>query len=205
MQLFPKIERVVNSVDTGSIPEERKHLLELLVENLDSKLQASKHPVLNFICTHNSRRSQLAQIWAYGMSRHMGFNIDCHSGGTEVAAFAKPAVESLSGMGFEIDSSPTDNPRYHIKIGPTDTGITCYSKLFDDAVDDGVDFTAVMTCSAADDNCPFIPGASKRISLTYEDPKISDGTADEEKVYKERSLQIATEMRYIFQTLKERS
>jgi arsenate reductase len=45
---------------------------------------------------------------------------------------------------------------------------------------------------------PFIPGADKRISLPYEDPKSYDNTADEGKMYDERSIQIATEMKYIF-------
>ena len=56
----------------------------------------------------------------------------------------------------------------------------------------------MISCSHADENCPFIPGAEKRISLPYEDPKASDNTADEAKIYDERSIQIATEMKYVF-------
>ena len=55
-----------------------------------------------------------------------------------------------------------------------------------------------MTCDHASENCPIVPGAEKRISITYLDPKISDGTPEQKAVYEERSLQIATEMKYVF-------
>jgi arsenate reductase len=32
----------------------------------------------------------------------------------------------------------------------------------------------------------------------YEDPKVSDGTPQQQEVYQERSEQIATEMKYVF-------
>lgn len=60
-----------------------------------------------------------------------------------------------------------------------------------------------MTCSQADGGCPFIAGAEKRIPITFEDPKISDNTAQESQVYAERSLQIASEMFYVFSKIKK--
>ena len=54
-----------------------------------------------------------------------------------------------------------------------------------------------MTCSDTDQNCPFIPGASLRIPITYEDPKEADGTDYESVRYDERCKQIATEMFYL--------
>ena len=59
-----------------------------------------------------------------------------------------------------------------------------------------------MTCSDADQNCPVVLGAEKRISLPYVDPKISDGTPEESKVYDERCLQIAIEQLYVFSKIK---
>ena len=59
-----------------------------------------------------------------------------------------------------------------------------------------------MTCSHADENCPLIPGAEKKISLMYEDPKLFDRTILEKEKYRERSLQIATEMKYVFSKIK---
>jgi arsenate reductase len=61
-----------------------------------------------------------------------------------------------------------------------------------------------MTCSQADGGCPFIAGAEKRIPITtFEDPKISDNTPQQSQVYAERSLQIASEMFYVFSKIKK--
>ena len=59
-----------------------------------------------------------------------------------------------------------------------------------------------MTCSQADGGCPFIAGAEKRIPITYEDPKAFDDSPLEEAKYDERSLQIASEMFYVFRQIK---
>ena len=60
-----------------------------------------------------------------------------------------------------------------------------------------------MTCSQADGGCPFIAGAEKRIPITFEDPKNSDNTPEQAQVYAERSLQIATEMFYVFSKISQ--
>ena len=44
----------------------------------------------------------------------------------------------------------------------------------------------------------LIPGSEKRISLPYEDPKVFDNSTQESEKYDERSLQIAMEMKYVF-------
>lgn len=64
-------------------------------------------------------------------------------------------------------------------------------------------FAAIMTCSQADGGSPFIAGADQRIPITFEDPKASDGTSEQTKVYHERSLQIGTEMFYVFSQIKK--
>jgi protein-tyrosine phosphatase/arsenate reductase len=61
-----------------------------------------------------------------------------------------------------------------------------------------------MTCSDADENCPFIPGVELRIGSTYEDPKAYDGTDLQNEKYIERSLQIARECLYVFSKLRGR-
>jgi arsenate reductase len=55
-----------------------------------------------------------------------------------------------------------------------------------------------MTCSQADG--PFC--SQKRIPITYEDPKAFDNTPQQAEKYQERSLQIATEMLYVFSQIK---
>lgn len=58
-----------------------------------------------------------------------------------------------------------------------------------------------MTCSDAERNCPFVPGAEKRIAITYDDPKAFDGTESQAAKYVERATQIATELFYVFSQL----
>ncbi len=72
------------------------------------------------------------------------------------------------------------------------------SGKLDDHFNPASDFAAVMTCSQADVGCPFITGAEKRIPVTYDDPKAFDQTPQQKEKYHERSLQIATEMHYVF-------
>jgi len=43
-----------------------------------------------------------------------------------------------------------------------------------------------------------VAGSDKRISIMYEDPKISDGTPQQQEVYTARSEQIAIEMKFVF-------
>ena len=104
----------------------------------------------------------------------------------------------MSRLGFKIKNLGGENPHYEIKYADNKTPITLFSKLYDDPANPKTGFAAVISCSHADENCPFIPGAEKRISLPYEDPKAYDNTADEAKIYDERSIQIATEMKYVF-------
>jgi arsenate reductase len=61
-----------------------------------------------------------------------------------------------------------------------------------------------MTCTSADQGCPFVAGAEKRFSIPFEDPKIADGTPEQASKYEERSLQIATEMKFIFSQIKQK-
>jgi hypothetical protein len=60
-----------------------------------------------------------------------------------------------------------------------------------------------MTCTSADESCPVVLGAAKRVATPYDDPKAFDGTADEAKMYDERCKQIATETFYVFSKLKK--
>ena len=77
-----------------------------------------------------------------------------------------------------------------------------FSKRFDDFANAADDFAAVMTCADADENCPFIPGTSARIALNYQDPKVADGTSEEQQTYDARQRQIATEMLFVFSQIK---
>ena len=198
------IEIINNKIGVHSISEERKTILQPLVDFVQQKVNDRHDININFICTHNSRRSHLSQVWAQVASAHFNIpNVHCYSGGTEETALFPKVAETLTEQGFNIFKiADTNNPVYAIKYSDNALPIIGFSKKYDNPFNPVSAFTAIMTCSQADGGCPFIAGAEKRIPVTFEDPKISDNTPEQSKVYAERSLQIATEMFYVFSMIK---
>ena len=192
------IKILIRDLDFESISEERYTVLNSLVSYLKESEIQKKVPKLNFICTHNSRRSQFSQLWCTVMSHFYTFPVECFSGGTAVTACNERTVASLKRFGFDIESTNNgENPIYVVSIHE-EIQLELYSKLFDAPENPSEDFAAVMTCSDADESCPIIPGCNERIPLRYEDPKLFDDTDLEETMYDKRSLQIAREMKYVF-------
>ncbi len=187
------------------ITDDRKGVLQPLINYIQQKAKDLQPIYLNFICTHNSRRSHLAQGWSQVASHYYGISdTQCYSGGTETTAMFPKIAETFSEAGFEVwKLSEAENSIYAIKYDENALPIIGFSKKYDDAFNPVNHFAAIMTCSQADGGCPFIPGAEKRIPITFEDPKISDNTAEQTKVYNERSLQIASEMFYVFSQIKK--
>ena len=184
------------------IAQERREILQVLIDYIQSKKNAKAPIQLNFICTHNSRRSQFAQVWASVAAHAFKIETTCLSGGVEVTAFNDRAVNSLKRMGFGITSNDGENPKYEIEYALRTDKLVMFSKLFDDEVNQVENFAAVMTCDHADENCPFIPGTEKRISVQYIDPKAFDNTSEEAERYDERSFQIASEMFFVFSKIQ---
>ncbi len=200
--LLKKLQETYTSLVKQPPSEERKIILEPLVDYLMSEISNNRTPVLNFICTHNSRRSQFAQMHAQAAAGYYQIPVQCFSGGVEETALHMNAVNALRKAGFEIPDANGTNPRYSVKFSNNSPAIVGFSKLFDAHQNKAERFAAVMTCSHADDNCPHIPGAKARIALNYQDPKQYDNTAKSEEKYEERSLQIASEMLYLFHRVK---
>jgi hypothetical protein len=183
-----------------SIPQERRDQLRKLASFIRDKVRARQPARLVFICTHNSRRSQMSQLWAATAAAYFGVpGVESFSGGTEVTAFNARAVAALRRAGFAIDDpATTQNPRYKVRFHSAGPELECFSKLYGDAPNPKTGFCAVMTCSVADRHCPTVAGASERISLPFDDPKAFDGTAQETTKYDERCRQIAREMLFVF-------
>lgn len=195
---------IQNNVLNQEISKNRKAILQPLVVYIQKKVNDKQTINLNFICTHNSRRSHLAQIWAQFAAYYYNVqDVNCYSGGTEITALFPKVIETLSQQGFQIlKISEGGNPIYAIKYDENSLPIIGFSKKYDHSYNPSSEFVAIMTCSQADGGCPFIAGAEKRIPITYEDPKISDGTIEQTEVYQQRSVEIATEMMYIFSQIQ---
>jgi len=199
--VFQTIEQTIASLHIDKISDDRKAVLNPLVTYIKSKTAKNETVALNFICTHNSRRSHLSQVWAQTLAYYVGIkNINCYSGGTEATALFPMAAETLKNMGFQIETlSETKNPVYSIKYAANAHPIIGFSKTFDDDFNPKSNFAAIMTCSSADKGCPFVGGSDGRFPITYEDPKAFDNTPLQKEKYHERSLQIATELYYVMQ------
>ncbi len=202
--MYSKLNTTIESISEIAVSPERKAILQSLVDYIQTKVSAGKSIRLNFICTHNSRRSHLSQIWAQTMASHFGIkNVFCYSGGTEATAMFPKVGETLGNQGFEIQKlSQESNPVYAVKFDENEPTVICFSKKFDDVFNPTSEFGAIMTCSSADEGCPFIAGADVRLPIRYDDPKAFDGTDLMNAKYAERSLEIAAEMYYVFSTIK---
>lgn len=198
--MFERIKQQISQLTIDDISDERKLILNELVAYIKQKQSENNVIQLNFICTHNSRRSHLSQLWAQTMANYFGIkNVYCYSGGTEATAMFYKVAETLVEQGFQINKKDeTTNPVYEVYYDELASPILCFSKTFDDPFNPDTNFAAIMTCSSADEACPYIPGATKRIPIRYEDPKAYDNTPEMDAKYRERSLEIAREMKYVF-------
>lgn len=192
-------DQLVNQFDT--IPTERKDLLIKISDYVQLKKEANLPINLMYVCTHNSRRSHFGQIWAAVAASYFGVeNVLTFSGGTEATAFNPNAIQALKETGFEISTEQhNENPIYKVAFGTKETQFTtCFSKVYNDSFNPSSYFAAIMTCSDAEENCPFIPGVELRIGTTYADPKEFDGTPKQAEKYLERSNQIALDCLFVY-------
>lgn len=203
--LFQEINNTIDLLQNLKISTERKVELQLLINFVQTKVSARENINLNFICTHNSRRSHLSQVWAQTAAHYFNIrNVFCYSGGTEATAMFPMAAKTLANAGFQIVKlSEENNPVYSIKYAENEHPIVGFSKTYDNQFNPQSEFAAIMTCNNADVGCPFIPGAEKRIPIKYDDPKAFDNTPQQAEKYQERSNQIASEMLYVFSKIQQ--
>ncbi len=196
---------VARESETGRIPAERKVELAKVADYVREKLMNEQPARLTFICTHNSRRSHLSQIWAQVAAEYYHLRgVETFSGGTEATAFNPRAVAALQRCGLKIVpvDSNSSNPRYQVTASESSPPQVCFSKVYSAPPNPVQGYCAVMTCSQADDACPVVMGCDLRMPIRYEDPKIADDTPHETQCYDERAAQICTEMLYMMSLVR---
>lgn len=205
--MFEDLQSTILNFSESNIPRERKEILSPLIQYIKNKLSKNEDIRLNFICTHNSRRSHLSQIWAQTMAYHFGVHkVTCYSGGTESTAMFPKIAETLVNQGFEIlKLSETNNPVYAVKYATTEHPVICFSKEYNHSFNPDTGYAAVVTCNSADEACPIVIGAEKRFPVKYDDPKAFDHTDLMDSKYAERSNQIGLEMWFVFQEVSKQS
>ncbi len=202
--MYPQLLQTIKGLDESSISVERKKQLGNLAELLSKELITDDTVNLNFICTHNSRRSHLAQVWSHTLSHYYKLNVENFSGGTESTAVYFMVINTLKNQGFQIGEFQREiNPLYYLKSDENTQPLLLFSKAYHHSFNPKSDYVAIMTCSHADENCPVVIGAKKRFALTFEDPKVYDNTDIAEQKYLERSLEIAAQLNFVFKRLSK--
>ena len=192
-----------SALNKNNFSQQRSELLIRIAENIAKEYSINQAVNLNFICTHNSRRSQLGQAWSFFAAAYFNLNINAYSGGTEVTAFYRNTVKTLQKVGFlfQVVDFSHQNPKYQISFDGANKTILGFSKLYDDPENKNP-YMAITTCDSADENCPFIPSATHRFHLPFVDPKHSDGSDKQEEIYLRTNKQIAGEIYFIFSNVK---
>ena len=199
--------RIIDSIElikkSSSTHSSKKELLKL-IDYINNKINLDKEVNINFICTHNSRRSIFSQIWAKVFSDYYGLQkVKTFSGGTESTYISQNVIKTLSSYGFIINKlDQKKNSNYEITYSSSKNKILIFSKKYDEISNPKKNFVAVTTCLSAKENCPFISGSEKIISLSYDDPKKYDNLSEPIKMYLNISNQIATDMNFVFSNLK---
>jgi len=189
----------------SSLSEERKaKLLPLVYYILDNQRDNDPSELI-FVCTHNARRSHMAQLWAAAAALYCDLeNIETFSGGIEVTRIHPNALASLERSGFEFSGDDDgENPSFLVQLGES-VMIEVFSKPYGDDTNPQKNFAAVLVCSEAAEACPNVEGASLRLPISYDDPKEFDGTEKAEEMYDKRSVEIGTEMLYVMKTVSEK-
>lgn len=212
-RLYPEVADFLDArvAEFDQIPAGRRAELRQLTDYVAEQRAAAEPARMTFICTHNSRRSHLAQLWAaVGAARYGVEGVETFSGGTEATAFNQRAVAAVRRAGLRIEAlskapskapAEADNPRYEVRFSDSAEPQTAFSKVYDESPNPTAGFCAVMTCTSADRACPTVAGAQLRVALPYEDPKVADNTQGEAAKYDDRCRQIAREMLFVFAEL----
>lgn len=181
------------------LDDDRKKLLHKIAVTIANEINENKEVHLNFICTHNSRRSQIAQVWAFYATTFFNLPISSFSGGTKITSFYRNAIKTLQKVGytFNLVDFSHQNPKYSISFEGSKKEIIVFSKRYDNPINKEP-FIAITTCNSADAKCPFIPAALDRFHLPYKDPKFSDGNSRSDEEYLKTNTEIAGEIYIIF-------
>ncbi|WP_226036801.1 arsenate reductase (thioredoxin) [Aquibacillus saliphilus] len=113
-------------------------------------------PIIYFLCTGNSCRSQMAEAWG---KKHLSDNYQVYSAGIEAHGVNPKAVSAMSEVGIDISNQTSD------KI---DQDLLQQADL------------VVTLCGHANDVCPATPKNKERVHWGFDDPAQAQGT-DEEK------------------------
>ncbi len=199
-ELIATVARLHHRVDT--IVPARRAVLTELARFVAAARRAGEKAHLLSVCTHNSGRSVLGEVWWSAAAAWFGLHdtVVSLSGGTHATAINPRVLHALVRAGFEVREPSADapegspgNPVYTVSHAEGLPALRLWSKRFVDLALPAGRLAAVMNCSEADAACPVVPGAALRVSLPYADPRAADDAPDEREIYDARCDQVGTE------------
>ena len=163
---------------------------------------------VNFICTHNSRRSHFSEVLFRTAALYYGLkNVYTFSGGTESTALFPEVAQSFARHGFKVLPIQAYNQQaYKIfieNLEKEDTTPVLFSKKYNNEYNAQENYHAVMVCDSANESCPIVHGSKKRHSLMFVDPKKSDGELNQSHVYDNTLALIASELAFVARRVRE--
>jgi arsenate reductase len=207
--LLPAVRAYVEATvaELDRVPPERQAVLHEIAAVMVEELRAGREAKVTFICTHNSRRSHMSQIWLQTAAAYYSLDrVRAFSGGTEVTACNCRTVTAMRRAGFVItDVTRGENPVYHVTYASNRPPVRAWSKHYRAGGNPRAGFIALMTCSAADRSCPAIEGALARFAIHYTDPRLCDDTPTESAAYDARCREIAREMFFLAAEVRQQT
>lgn len=197
--LYPEIIEFLNGITANSIDSERREKWNALAQRLRKK---DNQGAINFICTHNARRSVISQSLASALAHHHGLTgIKAWSGGAEETFVHPNSIKLLLRIGYRLKEQTTgENPRYTLSYAEGAPDLLLFSKKFDDP-SSPAPYHAILVCSKGDAACPFIPNVASRTLIPFEDPGAFDNTPKADEAYYEAATLIGDELKQFFQLL----
>jgi len=130
--LSPLTKFIALRLSDDLVVDERKMALRPLIDYMQQQLDSQLPIRLNFICTHNSRRSHLAQVWAQVAAAYYAIPaVYSYSGGTEATALFPKVAETLAKQGLSLFRlSDGENPIYAFKYAENAAPIMGFSKRY---------------------------------------------------------------------------
>ncbi|WP_281976159.1 arsenate reductase (thioredoxin) [Halobacillus litoralis] len=122
----------------------------------------SNKPVIYFLCTGNSCRSQMAE--GFG-KKYLGDKYEVKSAGIEAHGLNPNAVKAMN----EVDVDITDHT----------------SDIIDPDILNNAAF-AITLCGDANDKCPMTPPHVTRFHWGFDDPAKAEGTEEEKWAFFQR-------------------
>ncbi|MDX5320843.1 MAG: hypothetical protein LPK45_07035 [Bacteroidota bacterium] len=197
--VYPEISRFLESLSLSEPHEER----DAKWQNLAAKISADDFSgAVDFICTHNARRSAISQSLFAALAHEHSFDkLISWSGGAEVTFIHPNTIAALQRIGFRLsEKQGEENPVYFLRFSDEQDALRLFSKKFDDETTPGP-YHAVLVCSKGDAACPFIPMVKTRNLIPFEDPGYADGTPEADQAYDQAVKEIGSDLKKFFSYL----